>query len=116
MLDGDVKLTFILEGFGSLDAKMKTIKRLAKLYNHVTESSANSMDWSPRTASLRDALIALDIYQAGQNHYDAAKAILGKNVLDNGYASFEGALKNRMYRARKRGIELMQGGYQELMK
>ena len=31
------------------------------------------------------------------------------------FSSMENSLKNRMYRARKRGLDLMEGGYLELM-
>ena len=116
LLNGDVKLNFILEGFDSLDNKLKMIKRLEKLYDNRVENSVIATDWTARTANLRDALIALDIYQAGKHHIDAALAIYGERAIESGHSSFEGALKNRMYRARKRGIELMQGGYLNLIK
>lgn len=116
LLQGDVELRFILEGFGDLDAKVSTIKRLAKLYNHHSGSHAHGESWSTASAHLRDALIALDVYQAGEDHIDAAQAIHGETMVDTDFSKSDPALKNRMYRARKRGIELMQGGYLSLMK
>lgn len=116
LLNGDVELRFILEGFGSLDAKIDTIRRLAQLYDKNSGANPTLRDgWSSKTASLRDALIALDVYQTGGNHVDTAVAIYGQQAVDDQYYNSDSSLKNKMYRARRRGIELMEGGYKALM-
>lgn len=116
LLDGDVKLKFVLEGFGHIDAKFATIKRLAKLYDAHTGNAALSTDWSASTGSLRDALIALDCYQAGQGYRETAIAIFGQQAADERFGDPDKSMKNRMVRARKKGLELMNGGYLDLMK
>ena len=40
MLNRDVEMRFILEGFGDLDAKLDTIRRLAKLYDDTTGNAS----------------------------------------------------------------------------
>ena len=116
LLDGDVKLKFVLEGFGHIDAKFATIERLAKLYDAHTGNAALSADWSASTASLRDALIALDCFQAGQGYRETAIAIYGKEAAKERFSDPDKSMKNRMVRARKKGLELMNGGYLDLMK
>ena len=116
LLDGDVKLRFLLDGFGHIDAKFATIKRLAKLYDQHTGNPAVESNWSASTASLRDALIALDVYQAGHGYRETAIAIYGEEAANERFADPDKSMKNRMVRARKKGIELMEGGYINLMK
>lgn len=116
LLDGNVKLRFVLDGFGHIDAKFATIKRLAKLYDEHTGNTAVIQNWSASTASLRDALIALDAHQAGFGYRETAIAIYGEKAVTERFAEPDKSMKNRMVRARKKGIELMEGGYLDLMK
>lgn len=116
LLDGDVKLRFILEGFGDLDAKFETIRRLSKLYNEHTGNALLRNDWSATMANLRDALIALDVYQAGGSHLETAMEIYGERLGRQMFAQPDRSVKNRMARARKKGVDLMKGGYLDLMR
>ena len=116
LLDGDVKLKFVLEGFGHIDAKFATIKRLAKLYDAHTGNAAQLEGWSTSTAHLRDALIALDCYLAGQGYRETAIAIYGQKATEERFSDPDKSMKNRMFRARKKGLDLMNGGYFDLMK
>jgi len=58
----------------------------------------------------------LDVYQAGRGYRETAIAIYGEKAASERFADPDKSMKNRMVRARKKGIELMEGGYINLMK
>jgi len=116
LLDNDVKLRFILDGFGDIDAKFNTIKRLSNLYKTYSGRSEKSTDWSAHKRQLRDTLIALDVYHEGGSYYETAVAIYGKQEADEQFSHPRNAMKSRMQRLRKNGLSRLDGGYLELMK
>lgn len=116
LLDPDVKLRFILDGFGSLDAKVDTIKRLYKLYEeHIKEQKSHRL-WDHSGRQIRDSLIALDVYQAGLGYFETAVAIHGESYTEEHFNTDSERLKSRMRRLRQAGLKYMNGGYLNLMK
>lgn len=116
LLDDRVKLRFMLDGFGDIDAKFKTIKRLSNLYLTYTGSEEKTDGWTQTKLQLRDALIALDVHLAGGSYHEMAVAIYGKEQVKREASGPSSAIKSRMQRLRKSGINRMNGGYLDLMK
>ncbi len=116
LLAGDVDFSFVLDGFGDIDAKIETIRRLKRFYDAYTKTQKSGTDWTPRILQLRDALIALDVAQADGSHYEAAVKIYGETRAAEEFQGEDSPLKSRMKRLRKKGVDLMEGGYLDLMK
>ena len=115
LLEQNVGLRFFLEGFGELDAKYQTVKRLNRFYERFLPEGASAHRWSLASRNLRDGLIALDVYQAGGTHRDAAKVIYGNELGDERFSDPSEATRNRMKRLRRRALQLMNGKYFDLM-
>ena len=64
---------------------------------------------------LRDALIALDAQCAGASLRQTACLIHGPDVVRRAWRADGGWLKERMRRARAKGVQLRDGGYRQLL-
>ena len=81
-----------------------------------SKSSQKPVDWMPQSLSFRNALIALDGSINGASHREIAEVIFGPEEAGNDWAGGHGWMKSRIVRAIKKGRELMEGGYRNLLK
>jgi len=94
--------------------KVNLMLRFAGLYRERNPGGAKT-DWSPRSKSLRDALVALDGSLNGASYREIAAVIYGPKTVSDDWHGGQGYLKNRVVRAVASGHRLMNGGYRELL-
>ena len=114
LMSGPVALNFIIEGL-DIDAKADAIRRLATIYKDARGPGPQSRRWTSRTLTLRDGLIALDAFQMGGSHRDAARAIYGEEEAARGFSAGDEVMKRRMQRLRQKAIDMMEGEYLSLV-
>lgn len=108
-----VKMRFLIEGGESLEQKYLILKEAHRIYGD--GSVQEPINWSRGALILRNALIAFDCHAAGLSLRDTAAVIYGKDRADEAWAGPSRSMKDEMRRARDRGIELVGGGYRDLL-
>lgn len=108
-----VRMSVVLDKFGELDNKLKLLERALGLYG--TPSPVEAPRWRRDTLALRNAIIALDCIEAGLSHYDCARIIYGIERAEADWKAPGGALKSEMKRAFRKGVDLRDGGYRDLL-
>jgi hypothetical protein len=108
-----VKMRFLIEGGESLEQKYLILKEAHRIYGD--GSVQEPINWSRGALILRNALVAYDCHAAGLSLRDTAAVIYGKDRADEAWAGPSRSMKDEMRRARDRGIELVGGGYRDLL-
>ena len=108
-----VKMRFLIEGGDSLEEKYLILKEAHRIYGD--GSIQEPVNWRRGALVLRNALVAYDCHTAGLSLRDTAAVIYGKERADEAWAGPSRSMKDEMRRARDRGIELVNGGYRELL-
>lgn len=102
-----VGMRFLIDGGESLEQKYRILKKAHRIYGD--GSARKPVTWS------QGALIAFDCHTAGLSRRDTAAVVYGKDRADEIWAGPSRSMKDEMRRARDRGIELVDGGYRELL-
>ena len=108
-----VKMRFLIEGGESLEQKYLIFKEAHRIYGD--GSAQEPVNWSRGALVLRNPLVAFDCHAAGLSLSDTAAMIYGKDRADEAWAGPSRSMKDEMRRARDRGIELVGGGYRDLL-
>jgi hypothetical protein len=91
-----------------------TAQRLARLERLVSaRPDEESPPWTAQTLWLHDALIALDGHCAGATLRQIAAVIYGRRRVEEDWPGK--GLRQRVRRARERGLALCHGGYRDLL-
>lgn len=107
-------VVFLIDGFAQLERGRDAITTLNEILSYDIEH-VDDGHWTATTLAVRDALIALDGHRAGATYRDIATIIFGTERTREAWQSPSNALKDRIRRALKRGLELVEGGYRELL-
>jgi len=108
-----VKMGFLIEGGVSLEQRYLILKEAHRIYGD--GSVQEPVNWSRGALVLRNALVAFDCHAAGLSLRDTAAVIYGKGRADEAWAGPSRSMKDEMRRARDRGIDLVNGGYRDLL-
>lgn len=108
------RVVFHIDGFERLKSVSDGLATLSEILGHNAERSEDR-HWRATGLAMRDALIALDGNRAKAAYRDVATVIFGAQRTEKAWRSASTALKDRVRRALKRGLELAAGGYRELL-
>lgn len=112
LLSGPVRATFHIEGLDRAGRVAETLRTLATFIN---EQEPKEPEFGRCDAQLRDYLIALDGHLEGRSYRDIAQVLYGPDRVAETWSEETRFLKDRVRRAVGRGIELMSGGYRQLL-
>ncbi len=108
------RVVFHIDGIERLERAREGFAALSEILQQGMEHSGDGQ-WTATNLALRDALIALDGRRAHATYRDIATVIFGAERTGEAWRSASTALKDRIRRALKRGLELVAGGYRELL-
>lgn len=108
------RVVFHIDGLEHLERARDAFAILSEILRHNLECSKDR-HWTATSLAIRDALIALDGNRARATYRDMATVIFGARRTSEAWQSGSTALKDRIRRALKRGLELVAGGYRELL-
>jgi hypothetical protein len=109
---GPVTMSFLVHGFGSLSRASDELTALRRIVSE-TAQTATSLSWTPGAQKLRDAFVTLDGRVAQASYREIAVVLYGHDHVER---NWETGLKERMRRHLKRGLDLTQGRYRELLR
>ncbi|MGF1610422.1 MAG: DUF2285 domain-containing protein [Kiloniellales bacterium] len=108
-------MNLLLDEIPRVEPKLRLAKRAMDIYR-ATGQSGDGRHWSTQTLWHRNALVALDGWLAGASQRQIAALIYGQERIDREWRAPDQTIKNRVARAIRRGRELMEGGYRNLLK
>ncbi|MGE0022814.1 MAG: DUF2285 domain-containing protein [Hyphomicrobium sp.] len=108
------RVVFHVEGLENLECARDGFATLSEILRHNTDRSEDR-HWTATSLAMRDALIALDGHRARATYRDIATVIFGAERTKEAWRSASTALKDRIRRSLKRGLELVAGDYRELL-
>jgi hypothetical protein len=112
ILHGSRKFTFEIEGFSKARAAQEAIEICRKLAKNKNKHGQSSF---PAYSKWRDYLIALDGHLAGRSYRDIAEVLYGSDRVGPHWTDDSRGYKSKVRRAVERGLELMNGGYRDLL-
>lgn len=119
--DGDsiaidpLAISLVIGGLSAIERGSRSLKPLAELYRQGGRHYA-SLGWTPQTLGLRNALVALDAASHGASHREIAEVIFGPRCVTRDWSGGHGWMKSRIVRALRKGRQLVEGGYRDLLK
>ena len=119
--DGDsisidpLAISLVIGGLSAIERGSRSLRPLAELYRQGGRDHA-SLGWTPQTLGLRNALVALDAASHGASHREVAEVIFGPRCVTQDWSGGHGWMKSRIVRALRKGRQLMEGGYRDLLK
>ena len=119
--DGDsiaidpLAVSLVIGGISAIEGGNRSLRSLAELYRHGGRDHP-SVDWTPQSLGLRNALIALDAASHGASHREIAEVIFGPRCVARDWSGGHGWMKSRIVRALRKGRQLVEGGYRDLLK
>jgi len=108
-------ISLVIGELPAIERSARALKPFAELYHHSNASRA-SVGWTPQSLGLRNALIALDGAAHGASHREVAEVIFGPRHVADDWSGGHGWMKSRIIRAVKKGHQLMEGGYRDLLR
>jgi hypothetical protein len=115
VLEGPVDVTFLIEG----RVGVGRAPRLMRLAKHLLSPTIQVWDAEARRDQdyhrLRNALVALDGYQAKVSQRDIAAVLFGKDLAEAAWRDGDMSLKQRTRRAIILGRQLSAGDYRRLL-
>lgn len=108
------RVLFHIDGLEHIERVSDGLATLSEILRHNMEGLEDGT-WTATSLAMRDALIALDGHRARASYRDIATVIFGAERTSEAWQSTSTALKDRIRRALKRGLELVAGGYRELL-
>lgn len=112
ILQGEVTLTFIHEGFESAARHHET---LGKLRHMMRPQGNTAQDSQMPPCKYLHYLMALDGHLAGASYRQIAQALYGKDSVGAYWTDDTRGLKSKVRRAVAQGLALMSGGYRDLL-
>jgi len=108
---GPVTMSFLVHGFGAMNRASDELRGLRRIVS-ATAQAATALRWTPGAQKLRDAFVTLDGRAAQASYREIAVVLYGHDHVER---NWETGLKERMRRHLKRGLDLAQGRYRELL-
>lgn len=108
------RVVFHIDGLERLERARDGFAALSEILQQGMEHSEDGR-WTATNLALRDALITLDGRRAHATYRDIATVIFGAERTVESWKSTSTALKDRIRRALKRGLDLVAGGYRDLL-
>lgn len=108
------RVLFHIDGLEHIERVSDGLATLSEILRHNIARSDDG-HWTATSLAMRDALIALDGYRVRATYRDISTVIFGAERTSEAWQSASMALKDRIRRALKRGLELVAGGYRELL-
>lgn len=108
------RVVFHVEGLEQLERARDGFATLNDIISDTIKRS-DECRWTAASLAMRDALVALDGHRAGATYRDIATVVFGAERTGEAWRSSSTALKDRIRRALKRGLELVAGGYRQLL-
>lgn len=108
-----VRMRIVIDGIDNLSERLKVFEKAKRLFDQGGDGRAPR--WSRTSKALRNALVALDADMAGLSHFETATLLYGREFAAKSWSSESDALRQEIYRARKRGRHLRDGGYVSLL-
>jgi hypothetical protein len=114
VLSGPVHLTYQLDGFGRLNPKLATLRRLLAI-RQLNRFPASLFPTDRRAGRWLMALQALDMSRNGVAHRLIAAQFYGQEGADLDWRGTSDWMRARVRRAIRLGTDLSNGGYLELL-
>ena len=108
-------ISVVIGDFPAIERSVRALKPFAEMFRQSNPRRA-SVGWTPQSLGLRNALIALDGAIHGVSHREVAEVIFGPRCVAEDWSGGHGWMKSRVIRAVKKGQQLMEGGYRDLLK
>lgn len=108
------RVVFHIDGLGNLKGACDSIATLDEILRRNMECCEEG-DWTATSLTMRDALIAFDGHRASATYREIATVIFGAKRTVEAWKSPSTALKDRIRRALKRGLDMVAGGYRTLL-
>lgn len=108
------RVLFHIDGLEHIKRVSDGLATLSEILRYNMEGLEDGT-WTATSLAMRDALIALDGHRARASYRDIATVIFGAERTAEAWRGASTALKDRIRRALKRGLELVAGGYRELL-
>jgi len=108
------RVIFHIAGLEHIERASDGLATLSEILRHNIEHSEDGT-WTATSLAMRDALIALDGHRVRATYRDISTVIFGAERTSEAWRGASTALKDRIGRALKRGLELVAGGYRELL-
>lgn len=112
--DGPIRLRYQVGGFGQVEAKLRTVARLASLRRHGCFVKRLFPD-TPGAGRLVLALQAYDGLTAGASQRDIAIALFGEKMVREEWNGSSDFLRARVQRLINLGRNMVDGGYKRLL-
>ena len=103
-----VKMSFELSGPAQMEREFRNIKKASRAYQPPDPAR---QQWTPRTISLRDGIIALDVTDAGLPLRAAAEIIHGPPDVAEKWADSGRHMKDRLHKRLMNARLIRDGGY-----
>jgi hypothetical protein len=112
ILHGRRTSTFEIDGFRNIAPALRSLQRLSRLAAIGGEFQPSTLS---HTSKWKDCLIALDGHLAKRSYRDIAIVLFGRDRVGTHWTGDTQWMKSTIRRAVKRGVDLMEGGYRELL-
>ncbi len=116
VLEGPVNLTFLVEGIEGVADAARLLRLARTLLDPTQISKLNANRRAPWYRKLREALLALDLYQTGVSQREVAAVMFGKSRADEAWQKGDTSLKQQVHRAVSKGRALADGQYLTLLR
>lgn len=108
-----VRVRMTIDTISNFDEAIDVIERNKGLFSD--DFIADEPQWTRASLLLRNALISFDCHAAGLSYFETARIIYGDAQATRAWESESRAMKDEMRRALKRGTNLVDGGYKDLL-
>jgi len=115
VLDGPVCFRYELSGFGHIEAKTLTLRRLL-LLRRLGRFPRGLFPPERRARRWAMALQAYDGMRAGASHRDIAAALFGEKIVQEDWSGRSDYLRLRVQRLIRTADKLVNGGYRDLLR
>lgn len=116
VVDAPVNLTFLVHGLAGLSDSVRLLRLARSLLDPNLHAKSSPKSPAPWCRKLREALLALDAYQAGASQREIAAILFGRKTADQAWRKGDLSLKQRVHRAVAKGRALSDGGYLALLR
>ena len=116
MIDAPVNLTFFTDGLPGLAIAPRLLRLARLLLDPAQRSKLEPTAPAPWHRKLREALVALEGYQAGAQQREIAAVLLGRDMADEAWRKGNYSIKQQVHRAVAKGRALSDGGYLGLLR
>jgi len=116
VIDAPVNLTFLIHGLAGLTNASRLLRLARSLLDPSLHAKLEPTGPAPWHRKLREALVALDGYQAGASQRDIAAVLVGRDSAEEAWRKGDFSLKQRVHRAISKGRAISAGGYVALLR